>query len=39
MAYEAGTSIRVINLESSVDRRQAFMQMAGGTKIGEGVFS
>jgi glycosyl transferase family 25 len=33
MAYEAATSIRVINLERSVDRRHAFMQMAGGTKL------
>jgi len=33
MAHKATTSIRVINLDRSVDRRQAFMQMAGGTKL------
>ena len=33
MAPEAITSIRVINLGRSVDRRQAFMQMAGGTEL------
>jgi glycosyl transferase, family 25 len=33
MVPEATTSIRVINLDRSVDRRQAFMQMAGGTRL------
>ena len=33
MAHKATTSIRVINLDRSVDRRQAFMQMAGGTEL------
>ena len=33
MAREATTSIKVISLGRSVDRRQAFMQMAGGTKL------
>ena len=33
MAYVAATSIRVISLARSVDRRQAFMQMAGSTTL------
>jgi glycosyl transferase family 25 len=33
MAHKPTTAIRVINLDKSVDRRQAFMQMAGGTKL------
>ena len=33
MAPEGTTSIKVISLERSVDRRQAFTQMAGGTEL------
>jgi glycosyl transferase family 25 len=33
MAHKPTTAIRVINLNRSVDRRQAFVQMAGGTKL------
>jgi len=33
MSYAAATSIRVISLARSVDRRQAFMQMAGSTTL------
>jgi glycosyl transferase family 25 len=33
MADKATTSIRVISLDRSVDRRRAFLQMAGGTKL------
>jgi glycosyl transferase, family 25 len=33
MAHKAATSIRVINLDRSVDRRQAFSEMAGGTRL------
>jgi glycosyl transferase, family 25 len=38
MTYKATTSIRVINLETSVKRRQALMQMADGTKLDWGFF-
>jgi glycosyl transferase family 25 len=31
--HTATTAIRVISLETSIDRRQAFMQMAAGTKL------
>jgi glycosyl transferase family 25 len=33
MAHKVATSIKVINLDSSVGRRQAFTQMAGGTNL------
>jgi glycosyl transferase family 25 len=33
MTHKANTSIRVINLDRSVDRRQAFLQIAGDTKL------
>jgi glycosyl transferase family 25 len=33
MAPEGTTSIKVISLDRSVDRRQAFTQMAGGTEL------
>jgi glycosyl transferase family 25 len=33
MAHRPATAIRVINLDKSGDRRQAFMQMASGTKL------
>jgi len=33
VAHKPTSLIRVINLDASVDRRQAFKQMAGGTKL------
>jgi glycosyl transferase family 25 len=33
MAHKPTTAIRVINLGRSVDRRKAFVQMVGGTKL------
>jgi glycosyl transferase, family 25 len=39
MADNAITPIRVINLDRSVDRRQAFMQMANNTKLEWDFFS
>src|SRR5262245_21102652 len=33
MTYKANTSIKVISLDTSVDRRQAFTEMASGTKL------
>jgi glycosyl transferase, family 25 len=38
MAHNVNTSIRVISLDGSVDRRQAFRQMAGGTALNWAFF-